>query len=496
VTAIGARALWSKATVARRQSQFVSKLYDLSVLWQPNLAEKMVSIGSEVVRPWPVIPEQVGDKSRLHMRLPIRLFILLLTMQPALAGYGYGNAAISTEARALPTPASEIYRVPPMSFMLAPTNTLASCPVTIPNRSTPPGERPSSLFHGDETLWTLLWPDGKVVIHPQDVGADGSLETGFAWWRAPEVGGELMIQGRRLDAPAPPLRSETYESHGTYVGQGSKLIFPTEGCWEITGKVGDAGTASLTFVVLVVEARASLPVSGCPVTIPNGSAPPGGQPDPAYHGNGVLWTLLPSDGVLWAGSEFVRPDGTIDQKFMWWRAVHGGLVIEGQRLDAVAPTARGSGATGYGLSGFTPGFIRFPTEGCWEITANVGERKKPSGPPLTFVVLVKVGELSGVAAMTTAASNPTTAGASPLATHVSTTSAPSVTLQTAEPTTTTEPQSEAGVKEMPGSGGADQSNSVMVIVAVLVMLGLVSAGISLLARRINRGISGSSSARQ
>jgi len=32
--------------------------------------------------------------------------------------------------------------------------------------------------------------------------------------------------------------------------QPTELIFPTEGCWEVTGRVGDA---SLTFVTLVVR---------------------------------------------------------------------------------------------------------------------------------------------------------------------------------------------------------------------------------------------------
>jgi hypothetical protein len=66
------------------------------------------------------------------------------------------------------------------------------------------------------------------------------------WWRA---GGQLEIEGRRLDAPAPPLGAHV---PGGYFGdfQATGLVFPTEGCWEVTGRVADR---SLTFVVRVVK---------------------------------------------------------------------------------------------------------------------------------------------------------------------------------------------------------------------------------------------------
>jgi hypothetical protein len=70
----------------------------------------------------------------------------------------------------------------------------------------------------------------------------------FPWVRG--VRGKLTIQGKRLDAPAPPLRAHIPDGYGDTGFQATGIIFPTEGCWEVTGKVGDS---SLTFVTRVVR---------------------------------------------------------------------------------------------------------------------------------------------------------------------------------------------------------------------------------------------------
>jgi len=130
-------------------------------------------------------------------------------------------------------------------------DTTQACVVTPPNGNTPPGERRSPFHHGNGILWTALWPEGKVVFRPGGPGfvlADGSLSMKFPWWRG--VQGNLAIEGRRLDAPAPPLRATIPESYGDTGFQATGIIFPTAGCWRVTGKVG---AASLTFVTLVVK---------------------------------------------------------------------------------------------------------------------------------------------------------------------------------------------------------------------------------------------------
>ena len=70
----------------------------------------------------------------------------------------------------------------------------------------------------------------------------------FPWVRG--VRGKLTIQGKRLDAPAPPLRAHIPDGYGDTGFQATGIIFPSEGCWEVTGKVGDS---SLTFVTRVVR---------------------------------------------------------------------------------------------------------------------------------------------------------------------------------------------------------------------------------------------------
>ena len=140
---------------------------------------------------------------------------------------------------------------PPMSQLVpAPQGHLPECPATIANGETPPGEQRSAGHHGNRMLWTVLWPEGTVVFRPGGSGfvlADGALQMKFPWWRG--VPGPLTIEGRRIDASAPPLRAHIPNGYsGSF--QATSLIFPTPGCWEVTGR---AGNASLTFVLAVVK---------------------------------------------------------------------------------------------------------------------------------------------------------------------------------------------------------------------------------------------------
>jgi hypothetical protein len=98
-------------------------------------------------------------------------------------------------------------------------------------------------------LWTLFWPHGVVVADSGYVEEDGSIGIKWPWWR--EARGALTIKGRRLDKSAPPLRAEIPDGYGVFGFQPSGIYFSTEGCWEVTGSVGQA---RLTFVTLVVKA--------------------------------------------------------------------------------------------------------------------------------------------------------------------------------------------------------------------------------------------------
>jgi hypothetical protein len=132
------------------------------------------------------------------------------------------------------------------------------CPVTIGHPIPPTVPWRDQMFgwpraYGNGSLWVgSLWPHGVVIITPDLVGADGSMGMKFGWWRA--ASGYLTITGRRLDAPAPPLSAQT-AGYGLTGFNASGVTFPTEGCWQVTGKVG---RVTLTFVTFVIRGHCDL----------------------------------------------------------------------------------------------------------------------------------------------------------------------------------------------------------------------------------------------
>jgi hypothetical protein len=127
--------------------------------------------------------------------------------------------------------------------------------VTVANGSGPPGEWRSPQHHGKGRLWTELAPDG--IDRGGTPQPDGSTGQKYPWWTVGTTG-DLTIQGRRVDASAPPLRalinSGVPQNAFAEVPGGrfwaSYLLFPTKGCWRVIGRVG---RTSLTFVVFVAE---------------------------------------------------------------------------------------------------------------------------------------------------------------------------------------------------------------------------------------------------
>jgi hypothetical protein len=127
------------------------------------------------------------------------------------------------------------------------------CQVTIGHPV--PGSKPwrEELFgwgraYGNASLWVGgLWPHGVVIITPDDVEPDGRLSMKFGWYRL--TSGFLTITGRRLDAPAPPA-SGLASGYGLTGFNASGVMFPTEGCWQVTGRVG---RVTLTFVTFVIK---------------------------------------------------------------------------------------------------------------------------------------------------------------------------------------------------------------------------------------------------
>lgn len=129
-----------------------------------------------------------------------------------------------------------------------------ACEVTWPNGVVAGSDKtmPSSYGNRQLSLGPFgLWSEGTVVFKPGGAGfitPEGSLGMKFGWTRG--VRGRLTIEGRRLDGPATPLRSVVTNGYGDIGFQATSLLFSTPGCWEVTGRIGDA---SLTFVTKVVK---------------------------------------------------------------------------------------------------------------------------------------------------------------------------------------------------------------------------------------------------
>lgn len=137
---------------------------------------------------------------------------------------------------------------------VAPRTSSGECPLTLPNGSTPPGERPSPFHYGNGAIWTALWPDGIVRADQDYIDASGAIAMKWPWWRASGAVGSLNIDGQRIDGGAPPLGVVIAEGYGDRGFQATTLIFPTEGCWEITARAGRGQLSLVTEVVLASSA--------------------------------------------------------------------------------------------------------------------------------------------------------------------------------------------------------------------------------------------------
>lgn len=126
------------------------------------------------------------------------------------------------------------------------------CEVTRPNGILARGQDSQQNVHGSDGLSVFMHSgDGVITFKPNGPGfveADGSLVMKVPWHRGDR--GQLSITGRRLDGSAAPLRARIPTGYGEIGFQSAALIFPTPGCWEVTGRVGGA---QLTFVSLVVK---------------------------------------------------------------------------------------------------------------------------------------------------------------------------------------------------------------------------------------------------
>jgi hypothetical protein len=128
-----------------------------------------------------------------------------------------------------------------------------ACPVTLPRPAGPSGPARDAFFgwgasYDNGTLWVGgLWPHGIIAAGSGFLDRRGRVGMKFGWWT--KVPGRLNITGRRLDGPAPPVRAVVPDGYGAGGFRPSGVIFPTEGCWEITGGVHRSELSFVTFVI-------------------------------------------------------------------------------------------------------------------------------------------------------------------------------------------------------------------------------------------------------
>jgi hypothetical protein len=195
-----------------------------------------------------MVRARVTARARLIGAAAVTVVTILTLAGCTLAGSDRDGGPGRDTAQGSPTP----------TVPVDPTSTPvpADCPVTQPNPV--PTSQPwrASLFGSESAFGNgLLWvgglgPAGVITVDARSLLPDGSIGWKLGWWR--EVPGKLVIAGRRLDAPGPPLRGEASDGYGDRGFQASGVYFPSPGCWEVTGTVGQV---SLTFVTFVAPPR-------------------------------------------------------------------------------------------------------------------------------------------------------------------------------------------------------------------------------------------------
>lgn len=129
-----------------------------------------------------------------------------------------------------------------VALVAAPTS--RACDVT---RPTSPGARYGT--YGNAYLGTNPDPEGVLKGLPVRTDPSTELRVSLAWWRWRT--GQLSVTGRRLDAPAAPLRAEL-RSDPTQAGfQDSDLYVPSAGCWEIVGHLNEGELRIVTWIAPV-----------------------------------------------------------------------------------------------------------------------------------------------------------------------------------------------------------------------------------------------------
>lgn len=205
---------------------------------------------------------------------PRRLLVAPLLLTVALALAGCREATVTPVVGPTPsllTPAASARPIPPTRAASTGTPPMApaACPVT-PYTAGPPansaddraigGLRPYHWYGGDG-LWAFPWLQGEPagVLYLGEHGFHKVL-----WWREPGVEGPITVATRRLDGPSAAATTD-FEGLPTQRGQQpGGLLFPTTGCWEITGTAGGKRLTIVAFLVAAPDPPTGTPAPPTP----------------------------------------------------------------------------------------------------------------------------------------------------------------------------------------------------------------------------------------
>lgn len=277
----------------------------------------------------------------------------------------------------------------------------ANCPVTpytvgtpdAPQTTVSSGASFTLTWYGNQDLWAGL----DRAYRGQWYAAPAGIKV--LWVRlAP---GRLTVEGHRLDGAAPPLRADIPQGYGDAGIQASGLVFPTPGCWQVTGRV--PGHA-LQFVVAVHPAAENPVTGGVPAAGPDAWAsirrplhlpiygPDAGRTCPGTPGRTVTPALGPAVGEEPAYAAGFGAGGSADitnaredggwfyVKTLWLAspAYNGPLLIRGAQLDGTNVLRFGDGPDpGYELR-LPPGGTAAPANPAGTPSAASGWSSWPS----------------------------------------------------------------------------------------------------------------------
>jgi hypothetical protein len=146
-----------------------------------------------------------------------------------------------------------------------------TCTPDTPDGVPPPVQPSAQLVPGttisNDGIWAMIPDDGRLHISEEFIETSGEYKgwrgTKMMWTRGDGVVGSVIITGERLDAEAPAAVDLVYldgRQYGTMGFTPTWLTFPSAGCWEITGAVGNH---TLVFILEVVFVN-SEPCSATP----------------------------------------------------------------------------------------------------------------------------------------------------------------------------------------------------------------------------------------